>query len=98
MTSEQEKAKELSVLLNAFAENKQFEWWNELDKKWCHFEVNFVSYLVENFEDGEKIRIKPGIDYDDMNELKWMIIENLCIEYSIKPRSSRICGKCSNYN
>ena len=56
MTNEQQKAKELAELLTAFADGKQFEWWNSLDKRWSILPVKFVSTLTEICE---KVRIKP---------------------------------------
>lgn len=59
MTNEQEKAKELAKLLNAFADGKRLQFLND-DGYWCNYAAT-IKDIAEEFFDvtGLIIRIKP---------------------------------------
>ena len=60
MTNEQQKAKELAKLLNAFADGKQLEYQDECDGTWedCILSAS-LNGIMENFAAGFYFRIKP---------------------------------------
>ena len=59
MSNEQQKAKELAILLTAFAEGKQLQFLND-DGYWCDYQAT-IKDIVEEFLylDNVQIRIKP---------------------------------------
>ena len=59
MTNEQQKAKELAELLNAFADGKQLQFLND-EGYWCDYQATLID-IVEEFLglDNIQIRIKP---------------------------------------
>ena len=60
MTNEQQKAKELAELLNAFADGKQLQYQDECDGMWedCILSASLKG-IMENFAAGFYFRIKP---------------------------------------
>ena len=58
MTNEQQKAKELAELLNAFAEGKQLEWFNQ--SHWIEIPIACsLKNLLVDYNVGVPFRIKP---------------------------------------
>ena len=60
MTNEQQKAKELAELLNAFADGKQLQYQDECDGTWedCKLSAS-LNGIMENLAGGFYFRIKP---------------------------------------
>ena len=60
MNNEQEKARELAKLLNAFADGKQLQYQDECDGTWedCILSAS-LNGIMENFAAGFYFRIKP---------------------------------------
>ena len=59
MTNEQEKAKELAELLNAFAEGKQLEYYIECESVWCDYSKPQLPWILDHIKMDGQIRIKP---------------------------------------
>ncbi len=60
MNSEQIKAKELAELLNAFADGKQLEYYNDIDEVWCSCNITYLYSFMDAFANNKrKYRIKP---------------------------------------
>ena len=57
MTNEQQKAKELAELLNAFADGKQLEW--DSYAGFVNMKYDDLKQLTDIFNSGRPIRIKP---------------------------------------
>ena len=58
MTNEQQKAKELAELLNAFADGKQLQLYYPGESLWRDSNIT-LSVLLFRFNEGVQIRIKP---------------------------------------
>ena len=56
MTNEQEKARELAKLLNAFADGKQLQYKTDL---FVWYDSNNIDYIIDSFISGRGVRIKP---------------------------------------
>ena len=57
MTNEQQKAKELAELLNAFADGKQLQW--DSYAGFVNMKYDDLKQLTDIFNSGRHIRIKP---------------------------------------
>lgn len=81
MSNEQQKAKELAKLLNAFSEGKQLQFLND-DGYWCDYQAT-IKDIVEEFLylDNVQIRIKPETRRMDLTEQDLIDRMKLGFEY-----------------
>ena len=94
MTNEQQKAKELAELLNAFAEGKQLEYYNDIDEVWCRYNITFLCSFMDAFANNKrKYRIKPEtkrialtqqdlIDRVKENKTMWLSIDEFILRFT----------------
>ena len=75
MSNEQQKAKELAELLNAFADGKQLQW--DSYAGFVNMKYDDLKQLTDIFNSGRPIRIKPEtkrIEYDYEDDLVGKVV------------------------